>query len=98
MSFAPIFKDKDAVIVRGFDWSEFIAAIADVTSIVTSQWISSVPLDLVVTDKGKTSDTTKCSIAGGLAGKEYTVTNRVTFNDDGTRIEDKALTIKIPAA
>jgi hypothetical protein len=84
MTFA---KDPNAILDYSVDWSRWLAG----DEITVSEWI--VPSGL--TKASETSTPTKATVwlAGGAAGQNYSVTNRITTT--GGRTEDRSFTIRV---
>ena len=85
-------KDPGARIDFEFDWA---AAYPDGQTIVSSEW-SVVPGEAGgVLVAGAAHDLTQVTVtlAGGIAGHVYRVTNRVTMNDG--QIDERSMTMRV---
>jgi len=80
-------KDPDSIIDYGVDWSAWLASGETISS---SAWIHSVDLTLV--SQANSSTATTVFLSGGIAGTEYTLTNRITTSS--SRTEDRSMLIK----
>lgn len=82
-------KDPDATLDYGFDWSLWLGT----DTIAISEWI--VPSALTIVPGSETADDTKtkCFISGGVAGTNYTVTNKITTT--GQRIEERSFELYV---
>ena len=85
-------KDPDSTLDYGIDWSRWLT---EGESIVDSQWV--VPADLTVVDNQfVSSGKTIVWLSGGVVGKRYTITNRITTNSNPqSRVEDRSFTIRV---
>lgn len=89
---AMMVKDPDARIDFEFDWH---AACPDGQAVVASQW-TVIPGDAGgVTIAAAAHDLTRSTVtlAGGIAGRVYRVTNRVTISDG--QIDERSVTIRV---
>ena len=66
-------KDPDSKLEYGFDWSSWLASGETVS---TSVW--TVPAGITASAESTGTDSTKLTLAGGTAGTNYTVANKVT--------------------
>jgi len=78
------FKDPDAMLDYGIDWTNWLAP-GD--SISNSTWI--VPTGMTELNSAVTAGTAVIFLAGGVAGEVYVVTNRITTT--AGRIDDRSI-------
>jgi len=87
-------KDPDAILDFHFDWTTWLVN-GDI--IVTSQIIASAGITVgdgvIAPLPSNTTTNTTFWLAGGTAGKPYTVTNRITTSQG--RTDDRTMTIRI---
>ena len=85
-------KDPDSRIDFEFDWA---TAYPDGQAIVASAWTVAPAEAGGVTAVGMAHDLTQstASLAGGVAGHVYRVTNRVTLSDG--QIDERSMTIRV---
>jgi hypothetical protein len=81
-------KDPNARLDFAVDWS---ASLPDGDSITSSLWL--VPDDLATDTPSIDGTTTAVWISGGVAGRTYQVTNRITTEDG--RVDDRTLRIAV---
>lgn len=78
MAFGPVFKEPDERILRGFDWSAVSARHPEPLVITDSVWRLDPPADdITLADNGVQDLVTSVVIAGGTAGRDYFVENRI---------------------
>lgn len=85
-------KDPGARIDYEFDWGD---AYLDGQAIVASAW-SVLPVEaggLAVAASGHDFAKTVATLEGGIAGRVYRVTNRVTLTDG--QIDERSLTVRM---
>ncbi len=84
------YKDPDAILDFGHDWSDWLTDSDDDT-IATSEWI--VPTG--ITEDSNTHDDTSTTIwlSGGTTGTVYSLVNRIVTV--GSRTDDYTMKIKI---
>lgn len=73
-------KDPSSKEPRGFDWTAFLAELADDETITTSTWSIGGPdsdLTIVTNSIVEGSRKTQLVLSGGTVGKRYTVTNSI---------------------
>jgi hypothetical protein len=81
-------KDVDSTEPYGFDWTAWLVEIGSSELIMTSAWLLNPNTDLVLSSPSIVtgSQKTQVTFAGGTAGVQYEVTNRITtssgFTDD----------------
>lgn len=83
-------KDPQAVLDFKFDWSswlEFGEQIVDSLMIVTT--------GLTIDSASHTLSSTTAWLSGGVSGRTYTLTNRITTNSTPARIDDRSITIRV---
>jgi len=78
-------KDPDARLNYGIDWAAWLSE----DTIAESVWI--VPAGLTSDGDSSTVTATSVVLAGGTAGQQYRVTNRVTTGEG--LIDDRSITI-----
>ena len=98
-----ILKDPGAVIDYTFDWNDgyLDTTISPAESLLTSAWSidpAPSPAELAVPltsppSESKTATTATAFFSGGVAGKVYIATNRVTTS--GGRTDDRSLVIRV---
>jgi hypothetical protein len=81
-------KDPNAVLDYSVDWSKWLAG----DQIQTSSWSVSDPA-LEAADDSSTTTRTVVWLAGGVTGRSYTVTNRITTS--GGRTDERSLVIQV---
>ena len=87
MSF-PVFKKAPrAKLVYGWDWGPYV----DGLTISASTWI--IPTGLTKVSQAASSTVATVTLSGGTLGREYDITNQVTFSD-GTN-DERTMTIQI---
>lgn len=87
-----VIKDPDARIDYAFDWGD---AYLDGQAIVAAGWEVDPVSDGGVVVDAASFDLLRCAatLAGGVAGAVYRVTNRVTLSDG--QIDDRSLTLRV---
>lgn len=84
-------KDPGAVVDQAMDWSDR----PDGLSVVASTW--SVAPDeaggLAVDTASFTAQATRVRLSGGVVGRVYRLTNRVTLSDG--QVDERSLTIRV---
>ena len=85
-------KDPGARIDFEFDWR---AACADGQAVVASSWavVPDEPGGIVVPGSAHDLMQATATLAGGVAGHGYRITNRVTMSD--AQIEERSVTIRV---
>ena len=84
-------KDPDAQRAYGFDWGPYLG---DGVTIDTSEWI--VEAGITADSDSHDDTTTSVKISGGEAGKQYRVTNRITFSRVGlTEQDDRTMILPV---
>jgi hypothetical protein len=89
---ALLVKDPDARIDYEFDWA---AAYPDGQAVMASGW-TVAPVDgdgIVVAAAAHDLTRTTATLTGGVAGRVYRVTNRVTMSDG--QIDERSMTIRV---
>jgi hypothetical protein len=81
-------KDPNSTIDFAVDWAEWLNTGDTVSS---SSW--EVPVGLTLSSEGVTNNVTRAFLAGGIAGVDYMITNRVTTQ--GARIEDRSILVQV---
>lgn len=76
-----------SVLNIGLDWSKWLKT----DTISTSEW--SADPEIVLTRKQNTSTVTACFISGGVLGKTYRITNKITTADG--KVDTRYITIVI---
>ena len=76
-------KDPDAVLDFFIDWSAWL----DADTISVSQWIIEPTGELTVDTSTESNGVTTVWLSGGVDGKRYLVTNRITTV--GNRTDDR---------
>lgn len=82
-------KDPDAVLDYVFDWTDWLAPLADV--IVSVEWVPSAGITVV--SSSNTSATATAFAAGGVVDAEEFLTCRITTA--GGRTEDRTIRFSI---
>jgi hypothetical protein len=89
-------KDPDETRVFTMDWTAHLRPPGGSTTetIATSTWI--LPSDLTLVSSSIVTGGLKTSalISGGIAGRDYVVTNRITTNESGETL-DRSGTIAV---
>lgn len=80
-------KDPDAVLDYQVDWSVWLGD----DTIASSTWI--VPDGITKGFDANTTTTATIWLSGGIAGLNYTITNRITT--DNGRTDDRTITIQV---
>jgi hypothetical protein len=85
-------KDPVALIDYAVDWAE--GYLVDQT-IIASSWsvLPAEPGGITVASDIITATRTRATLAGGIPGHVYRITNRVTLSD--TRSDERSLTIRV---
>lgn len=85
-------KDPDARIDIEFDWR---AAYPDGQAVIASSWtvVPDEPDGVVVPAAAHDLTQATATLAGGISGHVYRVTNRVTMSDG--QIDERSLTIRV---
>lgn len=87
-------KDPDAILDFHFDWTDWLV---NGDTILTSQIIASAGITVgdgvLAPVPSFTTTNTTYWLAGGTAGKPYTITNRITTSQG--RTDDRTMTIRI---
>lgn len=89
---ALLVKDPDARIDYEFDWA---AAYPDGQAVMASGW-TVAPADsdgIAVAAAAHDLTRTTATLTGGVAGRVYRVTNRVTMSDG--QIDERSMTIRV---
>ena len=89
---ADYIKDPDAVLDYGVDWSPWLETGETIS---TSEWTAS-PDGLTVMDEpapGMSGTSTLVWLSGGVAGRTYRVTNRITTT--AGRIDERSIEIRV---
>lgn len=89
---AMVVKDPDARIDYEFDWA---AAYPDGQAVVESGW-TVAPADaggIAVAASAHDLTRATATLAGGVAGHVYRVTNRVTLSDG--QIDERSMTVRV---
>ncbi len=84
------FKDPDAVLDYGVDWTAWLGS----DTILTSAW-AVTPTGLAAERGSNTTKTTTIWLRGGTLGQAYDVVNRITTT--GGRTDDRSLKVIIRA-
>lgn len=84
-----ILKDPDAILDYSWDWTDWLADVADTISSKTI--IAQSPL--VVVSSSVVSGIVTAFISGGVVGTTYSVTARI--NTVGGRIDDRTIYLKV---
>lgn len=85
-----LLKDPDATLDYGVDWSVYLTSGETITA---SSWIVTPTGDLTTSAPSYMDDSTQVSLSGGIAGKIYRVTNRITTSLG--RSDDRSFTIRV---
>ncbi|MBR2174151.1 hypothetical protein [Sphingopyxis sp.] len=85
-------KDPGSRIDYEFDWG---AAYADGQAVLASAWLVAPDEDGGVAVAAAAHDLTRttATLAGGIAGHVYRVTNRVTMSDG--QIDERSMTVRV---
>jgi hypothetical protein len=90
-----LFKDPEAELFYGMDWSDWLVEPA---LIAASEWIITGP-DEALTAAHPTivtgSQVTQVQLLGGTLDTRYTVTNRITTNETIPQIDDRSFAVLI---
>lgn len=84
-------KDPGAVVDHAIDWSAYLAGQSVVASLwaVTPDEVGGV----VVADEAFEAARTSVRLGGGIVGRVYRVTNRVTLSDG--QIDERSVTFRV---
>ena len=85
---APV-KDEDSTVDYGCDWSAWLSVGEIITS---SAWEIEPATDLWIESESNTTTATSVFLSNGTTGITYTLTNRITTNQN--RIEDRSMLIE----
>jgi hypothetical protein len=87
-----IAKDPDARIDFEFDWH---AACPEGQGLIASQWtvVPGEAAGVVVTGAAQNLMRSTVTLAGGIAGHVYRVTNRITLSDG--QIDERSMTVRV---
>lgn len=88
MSIASYYKDPDAVLDYGLDWSSWLA---DGETISTSTW--TVPSGITKDSDSNDGTSTTVWLSGGTAGTVYTVANKIVTSTG--RTEERSILIQV---
>jgi hypothetical protein len=82
-------KDPDAEITYGFDWTDYLQG----KTILSSEWSAT---GITVESSSFTNNATAAVLSGGERGRNYNVTNRITFTGaTGTETDDRTLVVPV---
>jgi hypothetical protein len=84
MSFGPVVKDPDASLPYGLLWADWLEG----DTIAASTWI--VDDGITVVSDSNSADTTTVVLSGGVEGRQYLATNRITTAAGHT--DDRSIT------
>lgn len=86
-----ILKDTQARIDHAFDWTGYLdgQAIAESTWEAAPEEAGGVAVEAAAFDLGRSS----ARLTGGIAGRVYRVTNRVTLSDG--QEDERSLTVRV---
>ena len=87
MSVKTYSKDPSAFLDYSMDWSDWLATGEIIT---VSTWATS-SVDLTLSLDAATDTITTIWASGGVAGKDYTITNTITT--DATRVDQRSITL-----
>lgn len=88
MSVGTVYKDPDALLDYGFDWSLWLQPGDTISS---STW--QVEDGLTASTPSHTATTTTVWLSGGTAGRSYQVTNRITTA--GGRTDERTMVVRV---
>jgi hypothetical protein len=91
-----ITKDADADLDYTWDWSPYLKSLNDTIAAVEFE-VSEPGGDtaLVSHDPGFNSAQTVIWLSGGVVGKTYQITCRITTTNDPPRVDDRSIYVKI---
>lgn len=85
-------KDPDAVLDYPFDWSDYLAPIAD--TIVSAVFVvDGTPGGLVVVSSSNDATSATAIVSGGVLGQRERLTCRITTA--GGRVDDRSVYLRI---
>jgi len=87
MIIAAFTKDPNSTIDFAIDWNQFLVN----DTVTGSSW--EIPAAFTLQSEGVTSNVTRAFLTGGVAGTDYTITNRITT--PGGRIEDRSVLVQV---
>lgn len=87
---ADFIKDPDAVLDYTVDWSDWLATGEEIAS---SSWVN--PDGFTVNTSSNTTTVAVVWLSGGVAGRTYRMTNRITTDSTPARTDDRTITIKV---
>lgn len=83
-------KDPNATLKYGVDWEDYLEG----ETITASEWIAESGITVESSSFDATS--TAARLSGGVDGKRYQVTNRITYTGEGgTSVDDRTILIPI---
>ena len=83
-------KDPDARLDYGVDWADFLAT-TDGDTIIAAEWVNT-PTDLTLEDAALVEGHLHTAfVSGGVAGRVYRLTSRITT--DAGRVNDATLAL-----
>ena len=85
---ATYYKDPDATLDYGFDWSEWLASGETISS---SSW--TIPTGLTEESSGFSGGIASVWLSGGTAGTNYEITNKITTS--AGRTDERSHVIKV---
>lgn len=91
MAFIQHVKDPSADKDYSWDWSDWLTSPETIS---TSAWSSS-PEGLTLHDGQVASGVASTFISGGMAGKKYTVTNRIVTNSTPARTDERSFVLLV---
>lgn len=91
MAARTIVKDPSAKLDYGRNWTRWLAKVED--ELDESEWIITPPDEVEVSDPANNETITKVTLAGGVDGKSYKVTNQVTTV--GGRTDRRTFTLEV---
>ena len=86
-------KDPADVLDYGFDWSDWLKQADGTTDVVSTSTWTVTPTGLTTSSPFKDGEVTGVWLQGGVAGKKYTVTNRMETTSG--RVVERSLTVHV---
>jgi len=88
------YKDPDAAIVYGFDWTAWLGSGAIASSTFT---VTGPDAALTADHDGITTDAlqTRVRLTAGTRGRTYTITNRIVTNETPPQTDDRSFRLQI---
>jgi len=83
-----VYKDPDAVLDYGFDWSDWMV---NNDSITASTWAAETGITIDSEDEDGNNNTATVWLSSGTSGRQYRVTNTITTQ--GGRVDERTLVV-----